>query len=145
MQPKKGRKNRLFTDEQEVTLRALQASLDENESMPAREEIAQYAAEMGKTHTQLYNWFYNHRPLKIEPGLALGIKEDCEIRKEKTELAAPKDGEVGVLQGKVKIFLFIYKSWAWLKITPKEKERAEVLTLADESNIAGKLREQNMQ
>lgn len=110
MQPKKGRKKRLFTDEQEETLRALQASLDENESMPAREEIAQYAAEMGKTHTQLYFWFYNHRLLKTEPGLALEIKEECEIRKEKTERAAPKNGEVGVLQGKVKIFLFIFKS-----------------------------------
>ena len=107
---KKGRKKRLFTDEQEVTLRALQASLDENESMPAREEIAQYAAEMGKTHTQLYNWFYKHRLLKTEPGLTLGIKEEGETQKEKTELAAPKNGEAGVLQGKVKIFLFILKS-----------------------------------
>ncbi len=80
--------------------------------MPAREEIAQYADEMGKTYTQLYNWFNNHRLpkshcFKTEPGQAPGIKEEVKILKDKIEQDAPKDGEVAVYQGKVKTFLII--------------------------------------
>ena len=88
--------------------------------MPTREEIAQYADEMGKTYTQLYNWFYKNRLtkshfFKAEPGQAPGIKEEVKILKDKIEQTAPKDGEVAVYQGKVKTFLII------LNVEPDKK------------------------
>ena len=61
--------------------------------MPAKEEIAQYADQMGKTAKQVYSWFYYHRLRKTEPAPALGIKEEVEIFKDEAELAARESGK----------------------------------------------------